>query len=167
MAPKKRTPASKKDTPPSFVPYNGDEMSVALNTFIAHADNLTRAFVLHGFLRFIQARFTSRAGLQVYEVRVPSDSLSHYTATIDLRRCKSVAAVLDRNIVWPNGQSRPLHTVVGPEHHVRYWANVFEVYRYVHLNRVACPIPSPLLHHHCFLATGSLLALTHQVKVNC
>lgn len=104
-----------------------DEATVMLNTFIKSADPLSRAFIHYSFLRFVEARLRIKGGLGQYDIVIPSDSLTTWRATIDLRGCTSINDVLARNIVWRDS-SRPLSSVVGSRQVVSYQSSLFETY---------------------------------------
>jgi hypothetical protein len=115
-----------------------DEMTRALNLFVRINDNLMRAYVCHGFVRFLDAHLRNGRPLGTYELHIPSDSMRCYRATIDLTGAASLAIVLQRDIVWHDGTRRQLASVVGNHRQVSYWSNLFVTYRYGLLPQVDC-----------------------------
>jgi hypothetical protein len=163
MGPKKPTKQSAVAKRPAAA---DNEMNRALNLFIRSTDNLMRAYICYGFLRFLDERLQTGEGLEEYDVQLPSDGFTSFVATIDLRGATNLADVLAREIVWQDASRRVLSGVTGAFHQVRYWASLFETYRCVRFIHQCC---MSLTNHLtcCNLATGILLAFLIQALLLC
>lgn len=102
----------------------------AFNTFVRVADYVYKAFIHNAFVRFVRHRWESNQALGTYDIVVPSDGLRSYRATVNLTDARTWPQLLQREVVWDNGQRCTLQAVVGSYSTLRYWSNLAEVYRY-------------------------------------